>query len=225
MSIAPTAKLQTRTGQRGVSVLFALITLVVLSLGAVALVRSVDTGTLLLGNLGFKQDALAASSVGTEAAIAWLETPPGSLDSAQAAFGYSAVAIPALDPTGREVATGKESLTLVDWDSNGCKYAGLAGREPTCVQAGPEIQGKGGNKVRYVITRLCAMEGPPDAANDCVMPVVNSSGGGTTTQRGGISYSHAYRQTGRSISTYYRILTRTEGVRGTVSYTETLVHF
>ena len=46
-----------RTAQRGVSLLFALMALAAMLLAAVALVRSVDSGALVLGNLGFKQEA------------------------------------------------------------------------------------------------------------------------------------------------------------------------
>ena len=80
------------------SLLFALMAMVVLSLAAVALVRSVDTGALVIGNLGFKQDALAAGSIGTEAAITWLQANAGTaLDIDNQAKGYSSVAITALD--------------------------------------------------------------------------------------------------------------------------------
>ena len=46
--------------QQGAALIFALITLVILGLATLSLVRSVDTGALLLGNLSFKQDATAA---------------------------------------------------------------------------------------------------------------------------------------------------------------------
>ena len=42
-----------RRAARGASLVFAMITVVALSLAAVALVRSVDTGLNILGNLGF----------------------------------------------------------------------------------------------------------------------------------------------------------------------------
>jgi type IV pilus assembly protein PilX len=214
-----------RRAQRGVSLLFALMALVVLTLGAVALLRSVDTGLMVLGNLGFKQDALAAGSVGTEAAISWLQANAGdTLNADQRAQGYSAVAVPNLDPTGRSIATSATSLSLVDWAGNGCDVAGLAGRKPACLAASAEIDAAGGNKVRYVITRLCAQTGAPDASNDCIAPVVVSSSG-TTSQRGSLGYGSGTRFVDQSLGTYYRIITRTEGVRGTVSYTETLVHF
>lgn len=214
-----------RRAQRGVSMLFALVALVMLTLGAVALVRSIDTGTLVLGNLGFKQDALSAGSVGTERAIGWLQANMGAtLDKDQLANGYSSVAMPKLDPTGRTLASSATSLVLVDWSgANSCDPPGRNGRPVVCLPASAEIAVNGGNKVRYVITRLCAASGPPDATNDCVLPVASTGGG--SSQRGSLGYGGSTRFVAQSLGTYYRIITRTEGVRGTVAYTETLVHF
>lgn len=62
-----------RSRQRGVSLLFAMITVVALSLAAVAMIRSVDTGTTILGNLSFKQDTLLAADEATRLAIKWLD--------------------------------------------------------------------------------------------------------------------------------------------------------
>ncbi|MDN3921114.1 pilus assembly PilX family protein [Roseateles violae] len=210
-----------RRAQRGVSLLFALMALIVLSLGAVALLRSVDTGLLVLGNLGFKQDALAAGSVGTETAISWLQANAGTgLDNSQAAKGYSAVAMTAVDPTGRTVAAGATKATLINWTGS-C----VANDNTVCATPSAEIDAQGSNKVRYFITRLCEKEGPADSTNDCVAPV-SSQSTGSTTQRGSLGYGQSIARFGsQTQGTYYRIITRTEGVRGTVSYTETLVHF
>jgi len=214
-----------RRVQRGVSLVFALMGLVVLTLGAVALLRSVDTGLMVLGNLGFKQDALAGSSVGAEAAIAWLQTQPATtLAADQRAKGYSAVAIAALEPTGpRSDADPASTAVLVNWRDNGCNEPGLGARAKICWEPMvlPDV---GSLKIRYFITRLCASLGLADAANDCVKPVVLSSTG-NTTQRGSLGYGSSVRFTEHSPGTYYRIITRVEGVRGTVSFTETLVHF
>jgi len=59
--------------QRGLSLLFALMALVVIGLASVAVVRSVDTSSLVIGNLCFKQDATAASAQMTEQALTWLQ--------------------------------------------------------------------------------------------------------------------------------------------------------
>ena len=58
--------------QRGVVLFLALIALAILSLAAVALIRSVDTNTLIAGNLSFKQAATTSADAGTEAAITML---------------------------------------------------------------------------------------------------------------------------------------------------------
>ena len=58
------------------SLLFALLALAAMLLAAVALVRSVDSGALVLGNLGFKQDATSAGDSAAELARA--DCCPGS---------------------------------------------------------------------------------------------------------------------------------------------------
>ena len=63
-----------RTAQRGLSLIITLISLVVMAFAGIALLRSVDTGTLIAGNLGLQETALASADAGTETAIAWLQT-------------------------------------------------------------------------------------------------------------------------------------------------------
>lgn len=228
LSLLKRGRHMVRRVQRGVSLLFSLMGLVVLTLGAVALLRSVDSSLLVLGNLGFKQDALAASSAGTEAAIAWLAaTPVTTLEMDQQARAYSSVAIPALEAAGpRADALPGTPAVLIDWAGNGCNVPGLNGRAiANCLLAPVELQVGAGNRVKYFITRLCSATGPANAgANNCIVPVVGASAG-TSTQRGEVKQGQHVRPTAIAAGTYYRIITRTEGARGTVSFTETLVHF
>jgi Tfp pilus assembly protein PilX len=55
--------------QRGVALFFALIAMVVLSLGAVALIRSVDTTSSVAGNLAFRQATMAPVTDPVERAV------------------------------------------------------------------------------------------------------------------------------------------------------------
>ena len=55
--------------QQGIVVFIALIATVLLSLAAVGLMRSVHTSTLVVGNLAFRQAAMAVSSAAVETAI------------------------------------------------------------------------------------------------------------------------------------------------------------
>ena len=57
-----------RRGQRGASLLVTLGALMLLAISAVAILRSVDTSTLLAGNLAFRQSAVVATDLGIEAA-------------------------------------------------------------------------------------------------------------------------------------------------------------
>jgi type IV pilus assembly protein PilX len=56
--------------QRGVVLFVALIVLVAMSLAAVSMMRSVDTSTLVAGNIAFRQSALAAAERAFETALA-----------------------------------------------------------------------------------------------------------------------------------------------------------
>ena len=59
--------------QQGMVLLVALIVLVAITVAGIALIRSVDTTTLVAGNLAFQQAAIHASDTGVERAIAVLK--------------------------------------------------------------------------------------------------------------------------------------------------------
>ena len=210
-----------RSRHRGMSLLFALLALAALSLAGVALVRSVNTSALVIGNLGFKQDATSASSRATEQAIQWLLTNAAILDADHAANGYYATALDTLDPTGR-ITTAANKLGLVNWDSDGCAYA-VAGTFAGCtlLPSSPPLEANG-NSSRYVIARLCQKAEAMSGTNPCAKPA---------TATVSVSPQHGEIKVGKhnpdpvSISPYYRIIVRTVGARNPVSYTETIVHF
>lgn len=207
---------------RGMSLLFALIALVVLSLAAMALVRSVDTGALVIGNLGFKQDATTSSDQGAEQAITWLSANiNGTVLDNNAAQGYSASSIDQLDPTGNNASVTARSV--IDWKGDGCSSYPSGTYIGGCLQpsAGAAVNG---NAVQYFITRLCPGTGPANSSgNDCSSPL------GTDGQASGRG-KFDYRKYDRFLPTggggaYFRVVVRTVGGRNAVSFTETIVHF
>jgi len=221
---------KSRRAERGVSMLFALMALGVLMLGAAALVRSVDTGVLALGNLTIKQDATATSFIGADEAIdTFLKTRIAGkdLDTSATAAGYSAASMNNLDPTGR-LTTADKKMALIDWLGDNCSYA-KAGTFESCTfkpTTLPPVKANGEEvaTVRYFITRLCATDGPHDSAvNSCLRPVLGTKTG--AADRGAIDSQHAEKFSTSAAGPYYRVIVRTDGKRGTVSYTETLVHF
>ena len=207
--------------QHGMSLLFALLALAALSLAGVALVRSVNTSSQVIGNLGFKQDATSAGSRATETAIAWLQANTATLDSDNAAAGYYATSLEALDPTGRNTTVAKP-LGLVNWDSDTCAYA-TAGTWASCSLLSAAVPAVNGNNSRYLISRLCEKAEAPSGTNVCAKPAAASLS--DAVQRGEVRVGMELRPTKLSTSPYYRIIVRTVGARNTVSYTETIVHF
>ena len=58
--------------QRGVVLFIALIVMVAMSLAAIALIRSVDTTNILIGNLAFRQASILPANIAVEQAAAAL---------------------------------------------------------------------------------------------------------------------------------------------------------
>lgn len=215
--------------QRGVSLIFALIALAVLSLAAVALVRSVDTSTVVLGNLGFKQDAVAAADQGVEQAITWLAANIAATDNN--APGYLASYVATLDATGSH--SSNAARTVVDWDGDNCaSYPG--GTYVGCITPKPGAD-VNGNHVQFVMMRLCPNTGAANTAgNDCASPIaggVTSGTNGESANRGAFDYRRYGRFTpnstpgGGAIGVYFRIIVRTAGAKNAVGFTDAVVHF
>lgn len=214
-----------RASQRGLSLIFALLALVALTLGAVALVRSVDVGVLTLANLGEKQTSLAAASEGAERALNWLApnvNVPGFLDSDRPESGYYSSARDNLDPTGISLGHGVLNLPFVDWDSNGCKIDGIQ-HGGACLQASEPVT-VGSETVRFVILRQCHFADrtmqPED--NSCARPPFNPA---TTGANKGNPDLQAEVPATTPASAYFRIIVRAANSRGTVAFSETLAHY
>ena len=210
--------------QRGVTLLFALVTLVALLFATLALVRSVDTSTLLMGNLGFKQDATVTADQATRQALVWLTANNAALNSDLPQNGYYAstkelqsdgTTIP-VDVTGQQL-TSVSSRQIVDW-TNTCSATSTSYICSTSTSTSA-------NSSRFVVFRLCSLAGDQAAATytgTCAKPL--SSSGQTASKRGELNYSESGRFTGGS-GPYYRIVVRVQGARNTTSFTETIVHF
>jgi hypothetical protein len=219
----PIPPLVSRAHQRGVSLIFALITMGALSLAAVALIRSVDTGALVLGNLGFKQDTLQGADDASRAALTWLTNNIADAriqrNWADMAY-YATESNPTANPLDVTGTGGNDNATFVDWAGDSC------GGKSNCLRTREVTALSNGITARYVILRLCNMEGDPmdtTIAIRCARPLVNGAAG--STERGTPDFSNPTRIDTVTVSQYYRILVRARGGRDTLTFTETLVHF
>ncbi|QDZ26895.1 pilus assembly protein PilX [Noviherbaspirillum sp. UKPF54] len=203
--------------ESGVVLILALIVLVAMTLAGLAMVRSVDTGNLVAGNLAFKQSATSAGDAGAESAIAWLRTAVGTatLYQDQAASGYYATSQDTLDLTG---SSHDASRALVDWDLNNC-----SGNSPAaCIRPSAAIAVAGGNSVNYIIHRLCKAAGDPNASGNSCATFKSSTS--ASPKRGELKYGDDKRFEPMPVE-YYRITSRVKGPKNTVSFVETIVHF
>jgi Tfp pilus assembly protein PilX len=207
-----------RVNYRGAGLVVALVVLVVMSLGALALVRAVASGLLVAGNFAFREAAVLAAESGSESAISWLSDRAATTDllSDQPEAGYYASLPVGLSLSGQ---SNTSTSATIDWDDDQC-----AARSGTrCFTAGPALPiDAAGHRVRYVIHRLCRTAGSSDAAaNSCLL--FRSAQGGSSN-RGQLSYG-ASKRFQSSDTVYYRITVHVRGPRNTTAFIQTLVHY
>jgi type IV pilus assembly protein PilX len=208
--------------QRGVSLIFALLALAAISLAAVALVRSVDGGLLVIGNLGFKQETTRAADRAAETARAWIAANTAELEKDAKAMGYYATASANLDPTGKLTSAARK-MDVIDWgDADSCLCTAASSCNACTITPRKVALANSTVTASYVITRLCPAIGTPSALNPCSLPA--SQEVGVTKDRGDEDYDGKTIGKDGATSPYYRIIVRTVGGRNTVSFTETLVH-
>lgn len=221
-SITTTRSHRSACRQRGVSLVIVLIALALLSLAAAGLIRSVDTGGLVIGNLAFKQATTSAADRSMEAALAWLSANSGgtTLESSNPGAGYYASSINELDVTGRSTVGTR---SLANWNDDSCANSNASGASfATCLQVSPEAT-NADFTTRYIITRMCRTTGSSTAlTNSCAKPTSSSTS--DPAKKGELKYGEDKRLA-TSAGPYYRIVVRSVGPRNTTSYTESYVHF
>lgn len=182
--------------ERGVILFIALIVLVAMSLAGIALIRSVDTALGIAGNMAFKQATIQGSDRGVKAAYDWLAARSGgttlqNTDTGQAYFSSR----PGTEPNWWDMASWENAVVL---DGGAADAAG--------------------NVVRYVINRMCTEPDTPYNAknaagvdNQCALSYPASGGSTGGSMAVGATQFEGIPQL------YYRITTRVDGPRNTVS--------
>ncbi len=201
-----------RRRERGVVLFIALIVMVAMALAGLGLIRAVDTGVIVAGNLAFKQGATTAGDQGLEAARTWLNANAAVLNSDNVSPGAAAyfanwqtnVDLTATDPLKPDF----------DWNANGLQVTADDGA---------------GNRLRYVIHRLCAQSNIAPASTTCVKVSSASGGGGASGGEygGRRGYEAGGSAGGFNLSTtqvFYRVTVRIDAPRNTVSYIQALMY-
>jgi len=193
-----------RAWQQGVILPITLIVLVAMTLAGIALLRSVDTSSVIAGNLAFKQSATASADKGVEAAITWLNTNFRRLNNDLRSDGYYATRQDALDLTGNSTASTEDNLNWSD-----------------TAQVKTLPADSAGNVVAYVIHRMCDSAG---AFNSGTCSTEQEDRGGSS--KGILCQMMTYQACNwQRIAShaYYRITARVTGPRNTTSYVQVVV--
>jgi type IV pilus assembly protein PilX len=183
--------------QRGAVLIFALIALTVLLIGAVVMVRSMNVTLTNAGNAGFKRDLTNQGERAVQAAYDEFVSGDLQLDAtrfnSRAAANYSASLL----------ASNEQGLPRVLLDDAAFTGAGFAAANDIVVNAQSV-------RIRYVVDRMCvaAFVGAPDPAN-CTMAGSAQYGGSVTEQQ---------NVNAAALQPVYRVSVRVTGPRGTEAY-------
>lgn len=192
--------------QKGLVLMISLIVLVVMTLAAIALVRSMIASNQIANNLALRQGTTAAADLALEKARLWLVDrslkAPNELNADSADNGYSASNVPPKD------------VKVSEWPINGNKWQdGVtwvwanpnAGNNPIAKSKEGEAN-KNGYKAAYFIQRSCATIGAK------------------TPNQSGCDLQKLSPSEAESNSNYqmiYKITVRIEGPKDTVSFYQT----
>lgn len=140
-----------RRQQSGVVLFIALIVLVAMTLAGISIMRSVDTGVTISGNIAFKQTTLSTADQGIDDAFTFLTNniTSGVLDANSTGNGYYATVF---DP-----ADWSDDAVWADAKDLGANGAG--------------------NNVRYVIHRMCDSAGAYSGVNCAQTPRTGGEAG------------------------------------------------
>lgn len=194
MNPRPKRRIGSRRANRGVVLFISLIVLVAMTLGGIAILRSVDTTTLIAGNMAFKQRALHAADVGVNQAVTFLLANKALLDNDIPAQGYY-------------------SSQAFDWTAanawSGAKFVDVAGEalyykiHRMCTLAGTPYNG--------------SLAGVP---NQCGIDNPNVTVAAKPVEGDSFTGNVVFPSTG---SVYYRVTVKSTGRRNTESYIQAMV--
>ncbi|MCA3001438.1 MAG: hypothetical protein ING66_10100 [Rhodocyclaceae bacterium] len=182
--------------QRGVVLVVALIVLVAMTLAGIAMVRQISSGVGIAGNIGFRQNAVAAADYGAEVARVYVTSKTASdsgLINDSLGDGYFS------SMTAANVDFTKSSA----WQ--------------TGTKTVSNTSDSTGNTIAYQIHRMCSVPNLSayDPSNNCVMANTNVG-----LNEKGLGNPPLMTKG----QPYFRTTVRVQGTRGTTSFVQIMSH-
>ena len=186
-----------RSRQHGVVLIFSLIVLLILTIGAVALMRSMNTSLLTAGNLAFRRDLVNQGEQAVSTVIN--EFQPGGV-----MVGATTADNQALNYKSTILPTNSEGVPLALLNNTTFLTVGAAANDITPANY-PDVT------IRYVIDRLCSATGSSSSAL-CAQSTASPTGGTGGTGGPPVTPPSA---------TVYRLSVRVSGARSTQVFLQT----
>ena len=200
--------------QKGVVLLIALIALAIISLAAVALIRSVDTSSIIAGNVAFKQSTVSSGEAALIEVSRWIEVKMNNpatmleMESDNAAMGYYA----------KETFTSDPKNSILPKLTSTAAWDGSRSAIVNDYNNAPGDTDYSGNTIRYIIERMCTAYGPASTERCLFGP------GSDNTDTSGIKNDPNPRPSGTTSSVMFRVTARVLGPKNTVSYIQTFIY-
>ncbi len=187
-----------RHSQRGYMLMLVLVALVAMMVSGIALVRSIDTNQLVAGNLASRNSTLHSADLAVQEAVNWIQAnaTSGVLNGDVPASGYYAEA-----QTFNFTAAGTWTQCTTTSGATPC-YNSNDGA---------------GNQVSWVVDRMCAIAGSPNAAGQfCSALNAGASSSGGSYSSDAINFAGAPKN-------FYRISIQVVGPRNTTTLSQAFV--
>lgn len=186
-----------RKRERGVVMIFTLIVLVILVIGAVALMRSMNTSLLTSGNLAFHRDLVNQGEQAVSNVMTEFKNGTAPLSGITTADNINANYKSTVLPTNAQGVPTALLGNNATFGAVGLAANDIAGATPDVV-------------IRYVIDRLCTATGIA-STTDCVQATAEPPGG-TGNRNTAVAPPTA---------TVYRLSVRISGPRNTQAFLQT----
>lgn len=215
-----------RVTQSGVVLFFAMLALVVMSIAAVALIRSVDTNALLSGNMVFRQSANTTTNVALEGiteTIAKTVTLTASTANHPTQGYYANCSQFDTQPDAQ--ACDGSRLTTATWDNTNSSLV------PSQTDGNDEIRNgvdRQGNEIRYVVERMCNYSNAELAAGTSASDASRCMMASSPSNGEKCSHNANNRELFKqcitsSDSPLYRVTLRISGPKNTVTYMQSFI--
>ncbi|AKU14214.1 hypothetical protein AzCIB_4321 [Azoarcus sp. CIB] len=204
-----------RRAEAGVVLLIALIILVLMSLAAASVIRSTDTGTLVAGNLAFRQATMYAGDIAINRAVEELQS------GAFTARTYYRSAFYFKDAAGKPnfKDAGRIASDAI-WESTAVPCIDENGRATNCATD------SGNYRIQYVIERQCksdpVLTDGEDIRSKCTVDpeTVALAAADAFAKKSGSTVPPI--EAGK-LDVYYRVIIRARGPRGGVNFYEAML--